>query len=176
MSKRILIFRTDRVGDLIVSCPAILAIKKHFIDCNITLIASVKNFEYAKSLNIFSEVIIFPQENLIKKIKFISNLSKINFDYIFIFDGKDRSFLTSFFIKSRVKTGLATNIKKYHDFLKIKIFEFNNDNKLFDAMENLLIYSGITTKISDFSFISRKKDNNFSNNISINESILSSRQ
>ena len=54
MSKRILIFRTDRVGDLIVTCPAILTIKEFFADCKITLISSSKNIEYAKNLNIFT--------------------------------------------------------------------------------------------------------------------------
>ena len=49
MSKRILIFRTDRVGDLIVTCPAILSIKEFFIDCEITLITSYKNNVYAKN-------------------------------------------------------------------------------------------------------------------------------
>ena len=81
MSKRILIFRTDRVGDLIVTCPAILTIKEFFVDCKITLISSSKNIEYAKNLNIFEEIISYPFKGLLNKIKFIHNLRKQNTNY-----------------------------------------------------------------------------------------------
>ena len=47
---KILIFRSDRIGDLILTCPTIFTIKKYFKQCNITLIASDKNNEYAKKL------------------------------------------------------------------------------------------------------------------------------
>ena len=47
MTDKILIFRTDRIGDLIFTCPAIISIKKHFKECEITLIASNKNYVYA---------------------------------------------------------------------------------------------------------------------------------
>ena len=60
MINKILIFRTDRIGDLIVTCPAIITIKKYFKECDITLITSNKNYEYAKSLNLFDNVIEFP--------------------------------------------------------------------------------------------------------------------
>ena len=36
MFENILMFRTDRIGDLIVTCPAILTIKDFFVDCKIT--------------------------------------------------------------------------------------------------------------------------------------------
>ena len=53
----ILIFRTDRIGDLIYSCPVIFTIKQYFKNSQITLITSNKNYDYAKSLNIFYEII-----------------------------------------------------------------------------------------------------------------------
>ena len=40
---KILIFRTDRIGDLIFTCPTIISIKKYFKECDITLISSNKN-------------------------------------------------------------------------------------------------------------------------------------
>ena len=51
MLTKILIFRTDRIGDLILTCPTIISIKKYFKKCDITLITSNKNYDYAKSLN-----------------------------------------------------------------------------------------------------------------------------
>ena len=50
---RILIFRTDGVGDLIVTCPVIFSLKKYFKNPEITLVCSKKNYDYAKKLNIF---------------------------------------------------------------------------------------------------------------------------
>ena len=44
---KILIFRTDRIGDLIMTCPAILSLKKNFDQCEITLITSSKNTKYS---------------------------------------------------------------------------------------------------------------------------------
>ena len=43
MNSKILIFRTDRIGDLLVSCPAIATIKDNILDSKITLITSKKN-------------------------------------------------------------------------------------------------------------------------------------
>ena len=103
MGKNILIFRTDRIGDLIVTCPAIITIKKYFNNSNITLIASDKNFEYAKNLDIFDCVYKFPKNNIFNKIVFIYKLTKKTYDYIFVFDGKDRSIITSALIKSGLK-------------------------------------------------------------------------
>ena len=57
MINKVLIFRTDRIGDLIFTCPTIISIKKYFKECEITLITSSKNYEYAKSLNPNDEVI-----------------------------------------------------------------------------------------------------------------------
>ena len=47
--KEILIFRTDRVGDLLFSLLFIKIIKKNFPKCRITLITSSKNYEYANT-------------------------------------------------------------------------------------------------------------------------------
>ena len=49
----ILIFRTDRIGDLLLTCPAIITIKKYFPNSKVSIVASEKNFHYAKNLHIF---------------------------------------------------------------------------------------------------------------------------
>ena len=167
MSKRILIFRTDRVGDLIVTCPAILTIKEFFADCKITLISSSKNIEYAKNLNIFTNIINYPFKGFLNKIKFIHNLRKQNFDYIFIFDGKERSFISSLFIKSNYKGAVTTNLKKYHKLYNINFFKFDDNNKLYEVFQNLLNHFHIDIKIKHYDFISKKIDNNFSKNLPI---------
>jgi len=167
MSKNILIFRTDRIGDLIVSCPPILTIKESMDNSDLTLIASSKNFDYAKSLNLFNEILLFPETGIFNKIQFILKLRKKKFDYIYIFDGKEKSFISSLFLKSTFKVGISNKIKKYFNFFNIKIFEFNN-NKLYEVFQKTLDYSKINRKINHYDFISKKKNNNFVNEISIN--------
>ena len=168
MSKNILIFRTDRIGDLIVSCPPILTIQEYLNDTNLTLVASNKNFDYAKSLNLFNEILLFPDTGIFSKIKFILKLRKKKFDCIYIFDGKEKSFISSLFLKSTLKVGISNNIKKYFNFLNIKIFEFSN-NKLYEVFQKTLDYSKINRKINHYDFIKKKKNNNFVNKIPIND-------
>jgi ADP-heptose:LPS heptosyltransferase len=168
MSKKILIFRTDRIGDLIVSCPPILTIKEYLKDPNLTLVASNKNFDYAKSLNLFNEILLFPDSGIFNKIKFILKLRKTKFDCIYIFDGKEKSLILTLFLKSSIKVGISNEIKKYFYLLNIKIFEFNN-NKLYDVFQKILHYSKIDKEINHYNFISKKKKNNFVNKIPIND-------
>ena len=111
MLKSILVFRTDRIGDLLVNYPSIITIKKYFKNSEVTLVASKKNMDYAKSLNIFESIYNFPEGNLIKKIKFIKMLRKKFFDYIFVFDGKDRSAISLIFLKSSCKVALMKSKK-----------------------------------------------------------------
>ena len=94
MVKKILIFRTDRIGDLIVNCPTIFTIKNYFDNPEITFVGSEKNIAYAKTLNIFRTIYKFPK-NFLEKFNLIKLLKKENFDYIFIFDGKERSIISS---------------------------------------------------------------------------------
>ena len=84
MATEILIFRTDSIGELIVTCPVIITIKKYFNNSRITIITSNKNYEYAKSLDIFDKIHEFPNNNIINKIKFMYKLSKKNL-IIFLF-------------------------------------------------------------------------------------------
>ena len=53
-----LIFRTDRIGDFIISSPFILSYKKKFKDNKITLISSEYNYNYIKNFKFVNK--IFP--------------------------------------------------------------------------------------------------------------------
>ena len=118
MVNNILIFRTDRIGDLIFTCPAIISIKKYFDDPKITLITSKKNHVYAKGLNFINDIFEFPSQNILKKINFIYKLRKIKYDYIFVLDGKERSILATTFIKSKYKIAVTPKIPFYYNLLK----------------------------------------------------------
>ena len=63
MTNNILIFRTDRIGDLLATCPAMLTIKKKINNSKITLITSKKNFNYAKTFSFIDDVFMFHTKN-----------------------------------------------------------------------------------------------------------------
>ncbi len=164
----ILIFRTDRIGDLLVTCPAISTIKKYFKESNITLVASSKNYDYAKKLNIFDKVYQFPNTGILNRIFFIYKLYKSRFDYIFIFDGKERSILTSLIIRSKLKIALSPKIKSYYKLFKLKIYKDTINTNLNDIFQKMLTYCSINIKIDCYDFLRNKKNNNFSKLIPIN--------
>ena len=78
MVNNILIFRTDKIVDLLITCPVVLTIKKHLTNSKITLITSKNNHNYAKSFGFIDDIVMFPQGNLLEKFKFIISLSKKN--------------------------------------------------------------------------------------------------
>ena len=169
MTNNILIFRTDRIGDLLSTCPAMLTIKKKIDNSKITLITSKKNHDYAKSFQFFDNVIMFPSKNLFEKIKFVYNLSKKKFDYILVLDGKDRSLISSIFIKSPYKVGIISEkrVSNIWKFFKIKLLN-NTESKIIELLEESLKYCKISESISNYNFLNSKKDNNFSSKIKIN--------
>ena len=169
---KILIFRTDRIGDLIMTCQAILSLKKNFDQCEITLITSSKNTKYSRNLNFIDNVIELPRNGIINKIKFIFRLSKIKFNYIFIFDGKERSILTTTFIKSKSKVALTGSKKFYFNFLKIKFLKDLGNTNLNEIFQKMISHAGLKTKIENYDFIKFKKNNNFSSKIPLDKYIL----
>ena len=63
-----LFFRTDRIGDFLLSAILIKSIKKNDSKSHITVISSKKNDFYIKTLNFVDEVILYP-DNLFKKLR-----------------------------------------------------------------------------------------------------------
>ena len=165
----ILIFRTDSIGELIVTCPTIISIQKYFKECNTTLIASEKNFNYAKNLNIFDQIYKFPRKNIIDKFLLIKRLNNTRFDYIFIFDGKDRSIALATFINSKNKIALSSRIKLFYKISNIKFLLDGGKTNLYDLFQKMLDICDIDTKITNYNFINYKRDNNFSTKIPISK-------
>ena len=146
MVNNILIFRTDRIGDLLITCPAVLTIKKYLKNSRITLITSIKNHDYAKSLNFFDSVTKFPENNFVEKIKFIINLSKKKYDYILVLDGKDRSLISSIFLSSKNKVGVISK-SRINFFWKI---HEEADFKLSVISGNLEAYISLLASKANF--------------------------
>jgi len=64
-----LFFRTDRIGDFLVSAILLKSIKRNDAKSWISIIASKKNYFYIKKMKFIDEVYLYP-DSLIKKIFF----------------------------------------------------------------------------------------------------------
>ena len=165
----ILIFRTDSIGELILTCPVIISIQKYFKKCNTTLIASEKNYNYARNLNIFDQIYEFPKKNIIDKLLLIKKLNNTKFDYIFIFDGKDRSIASATFINSKSKVALSQRIRLFYKISNIKFLLDNKKTNVYEIFQKMLDRCDINTEVGNYDFIYHKRDNNFSTKIPINK-------
>ena len=55
-----LFFRTDRIGDFLISAILIKSIKRNDLKSNIIVVSSKKNYAYIKSLDFIDEVFLYP--------------------------------------------------------------------------------------------------------------------
>ena len=106
--EKILIFKTDRVGDLILFSPCLTIIKNNTKNSHITLVCSEYNYKIAKNYKEIDKYIIVKKGTLFKTL--INNFRLFfltNYKYLFQFDGKSSSYKISFFVKSKFKSTIC---------------------------------------------------------------------
>jgi len=167
-------FRTDRIGDFLMSSILFKSIKNSDKTSVIIVIASKKNFEYIKKAEFVDEVILFP-ESFTKKFLFYLKFFFKKFYLVGILDGKKRSIYFSLIVRSKYK--FLFTYKKFYSlvfkYLFSKIFLDKNCSSKFDEIKNLLKYIGILFSENDLNTISYDRVNNYTLNISnLNKFIL----
>ena len=123
MINKYIFFRTDRIGDFLLSAILIKCIKRSNKNSHITVVASKKNFDYIKKFDFIDETILFP-DNYIEKILFYFKNFIKKYYLIGVLDGKKRSIYFSILTRSKLKF-LFTK-KKAYKFLLYYFF-----NKIF---------------------------------------------
>lgn len=147
---RTLIFRTDRLGDFIISCPFIISYKNKFPDSNISIVSSEYNSNYIKNFDFINEVIplkrvinFFPKIYFL--IKIILTLKKKKFKNIIILDGKKRSFFISLFLKGNKSILLQSSglviLSKIFNYKFVINYEIQNQMKNFSYLATLLNFN-----------------------------------
>ena len=113
--KSFLIFRTDRIGDFLVTSPIFSSIKRNYKNCKIDIVCSQMNYEYINSFNFFNKIFLYPN-NFFEKLFFFMSLKK--YDYILVTDGKKRSIYFSIFkfCKQKFLFTPSNSIKKLFSF------------------------------------------------------------
>ena len=86
-----LIFRTDRIGDFLLSAILLNSIKRNDPNSHISVVCSSKNYNYVKNFHLVDKAILYPEKSFFKKTSFFLKMFlKKNYCTI-ICDGKKRS-------------------------------------------------------------------------------------
>jgi ADP-heptose:LPS heptosyltransferase len=127
-----LIFRTDKIGDFLISAILIESIKRNDPDSFINVVASESNYNYIKSFKIVDKVTLLTK-GILSKLKLINFLRNEKYNNIIIHDRKQRSILISLFLKFNLKiiSNSNLNISYFSDIKKI----LNNLNFSFDKAD-----------------------------------------
>src|SRR3989339_769398 len=111
--KRLLVLRTDRIGDVILSLPIGEQIKKNFPDCYVAFMLREYTIPLVQNHPYFDEIIVL-EEDKNKKVSLLKNIRKIkqfNFDSCLIVYP---TFITSLIIfLSRIPNRISTGYRWY---------------------------------------------------------------
>lgn len=158
--KKFLIFRTDRVGDFILSSIIIKSIKRNEPKSHITVISSEKNYEYIKKISFVDKVIKYPN-NFYTRILFFYKIFVESFDFVLCLDGKKRSILACIINRSKFK--IISTTKKIYKIV------------FFTLRKNMILSNEFDSRISEFKHILDKMNYDFVEedmNIFENEDII----
>ena len=142
-----LIFRTDRIGDFLLTAILINSIKRNESNSHITIVASKKNFDYVKSFDFIDKVILL-KDGFFEKIKLILNLYRDKYRAIIIHDQKKRSRFISFFLNTKskilIKNKSISLFSEIKDILKLLNLDFVESD--LNTLKNRNKYYKITNK------------------------------
>ncbi len=93
-----LIFRTDRIGDFLLTCILINNIKRNDKNSFITLVCSEFNYEYIKTFDYIDELFIY-KKTINNYIYNILKLRKKKYNFTIIHDNKNHSKILNFFLR-----------------------------------------------------------------------------
>ena len=158
--KNVLIFRTDRIGDFLISTPIFSSLKRKFINCKIDIVCSSLNYDYVKSFNFFNKVLLYP-DNFFKKISFYLSLS--NYDHILVLDGKKRSIYNSIFKRSKAKTLFtpSSSIKRMFKYFFNNVYFIDYNIPKINLIKNFLLNINCDYNSIDINFLSNYENSNF---------------
>ena len=160
MINRYIFFRTDRIGDFLMSAILFNAIKRSDPNSFISIVASKKNYEYIKKIDFIDEVILFPSNYYDKLLFYLSFFLK-KFHLIGILDGKKRSIYFSFLIRAKFKF-LFTYKNFYKFFFNLFYDKIYLDNDCIDKIseiKNLLNLINLNFLSDDLNTLNIKKIN-----------------
>ena len=118
--KNYLIFRTDRIGDFLLTAILIRAIKRNDPNSSIQVVGSTKNYNYIRSFKSVNEVFLL-KEGFFNRLKLLILLKKKVYQNVIIHDAKQRSKIISFFLSKQkiINTYVHSNTSHFDDIKSI---------------------------------------------------------
>tara|TARA_B100000989_G_scaffold39770_1_gene25228 strand:+ start:129 stop:1082 length:954 start_codon:yes stop_codon:yes gene_type:complete len=157
---KILVFRTDRIGDFLVSAPIFSSLKRKYKNCKVDIVCSNLNYDYIKSFEFFNKVFLYP-DNFLNKLSFYLNLN--NYDHILVLDGKKRSIYTSIFKRSINKTLFtpSTSIKNLFKYFFNNVYFIDYNIPKINLINNYLLNINCDFNSIDINFLSNYENSKF---------------
>ena len=97
---KVLIYRTDRYGDFLISAPFMKSLKFKYPNIKMHVICSYYNAEFIKTFSFVDEVFIY-RDGFINRFLMIFEFFFKKYSLIFILDGKRRSLFHSIFLRGK---------------------------------------------------------------------------
>ncbi len=98
--EKILLVRTDRIGDVVLTTPAIRALRKHFPASYLAMMVQPYTAGLIKNNPYLNEVIIYDKKgkhkSILSSLKFAGELARKKFDLVFIFHPTNRVNIITF--------------------------------------------------------------------------------
>ena len=116
--KKILIFKSDRIGDFINISSVIKNIKYNFPDSKLAVFCSKYNSKIASYYKEIDEILIYENNIILFLFKFYKIIFFYKFDLVLQLDGKKNSYLYASLIRSKLKACIS--YIKNRNFLGIK--------------------------------------------------------
>ena len=110
--KKIIIFKTDRIGDFVYFSPCLKNLKDNFKNnCEITVICGKYNYQIVKNYKEIDKIICFKNNYFLDFFYLFKKTISNKYDYLFQFDGINKSYFFSLFIRSKIKSTIFFNKK-----------------------------------------------------------------
>lgn len=156
-----LIFRTDRIGDFLITLPIINSIKRNEPKSKIFVVCSNKNKDFISSYNLVDKVFLLKSTSIQNRIILYSELRAYRFDAIITSDKKNRSILLAILLKSSRKIFNVSKVfqKKILSIFYKNVFLDNDSNTAVNTKEILINNcNSINFKLVDEDFHSLKEN------------------
>jgi len=137
-----LLFRTDRVGDFLVSCILINNIKRNDPNSFIAVVCSENNYNYISKCKFVDSVFIY-KKNILSYLTNVIKINKKKYNFTIIHDEKDRSKILNYLIRkdktiSIDKNRSKTKIQVIKNIIYKLGFSYSeNDLNIYDTKDNL---------------------------------------
>jgi len=168
--QRILLVKTERIGDLVLTTPAIRAIRQHFPQSNISMIVNSYTREIIENDPNIDEVIVYDAKSshrtLKQKIRFIKYLRSRKFDLAI--DLGTRNFLLLpvlliYFSKAKITLGLNNSGRGF--LFNIKVKPYAQPRPLAEEVVSILHPLGINTSDMQPKLYLSEEDKNYSDRL-----------